>query len=244
MYGTFDPYRMVEWFELLKLLGVDKVVAYSESLDESASRIIRYYQDQGYLDVWHMDPDYLKPDARAISRWRGPVSMTDSLYRYMYQFQRLLGMDIDEVIVPRVTRTLPQLIEKLDKAKEYGTLHRVNYSFIGSFFPANVTNDGHFSFLWHNKRQKRFEVHYRKSIVNPMGCLTMMNHFCHNKIPNFEAKKEGTDVVDTDLAFIHHYSSVIPKSQRSRDIVRDDYLLRYSSNLTSNVCPKLQELGL
>ncbi len=246
MHGSIDPYRLVEWFEMVKLLGVDKVVAYNESLDERSSRIMRHYRDQGYLDVWQMDIDYMKAEGRALSRWRGPVSMSDCLYRSMYRYDRLLGMDFDELIIPRETRTLPQLIAKLEQQEENPnkTVRTINYAFVGSFFVANTTKGQHFSVLHHNYRQNRFDTSYKKSIVYPLGCLSMMNHYCHKIIPGLTVSGQDRTLVDTDVAFVHHYRPSIKKRNRYDDVIRDDFLLRYSSELLRNLRPKLNELGL
>ena len=247
LHNTFDVYRVVEWFEMLKLLGVDKVVAYNESLDETASRIMRHYQDQGYLDVWQMDPDYLKPEGHMKSKWRGPVSMSDCMYRYMYRYKRVLGMDVDEFIIPRTTQTLPQLIDKLDSnaTVKNGTVRLVQHSFVGSYFIPNISDTERFTYMRHNYRLEKFAQWYKKSIVNPLGCLSLMNHHCHEKIPGFEEKKaHGSDVVMTDIGFVHHYRNMIPERHFSGAIIRDDFLLRYASELTKRVVPKLKELGL
>ncbi len=247
LHNTFDVYRVVEWFEMLKLLGVDKVVAYNESLDETASRIMRHYQDQGYLDVWQMDPDYLKPEGYMISRWRGPVSMSDCMYRYMYRYKRVLGMDVDEFIIPRTTQTLPQLIDKLESnaTVKNGTVRLVQHSFVASYFIPNISDTERFTYLRHNYRLEKFEQWHKKSIVNPLGCLSLMNHYCHEKIPGFEEKKvHGSDVVMTDIGFVHHYRNMIPGRHFSGAIIRDNLLLRYASELTKRVLPKLKELGL
>ncbi len=247
IYKTFDVYRLVEWFEMLKILEVDKVVMYNESLDETASRILRHYQDQGYLDLWQMDPDYLKPEGRLKTRWRCPVAISDCMYRYMYRYKRVLGLDVDEFIIPRTVQTLPQLIQKLDSnaSVRNGTVRVVQHSFVSSFFVPNISDAERFTYLRHNYRLDKFERWHKKSIVNPLGCLALMNHYCKKKIPGFEEKTaHNSDVVMTDIGFVSHYRYPVDGRHFSGSIIRDDIFLRYASELTKRVLPKLKELGL
>ncbi len=246
LFKTFDPYRVVEWFEMVKLLGVDKVVMYNESLDETASKVLRYYQSQGYLDVYQIDPHYFGPNF-TMTRWVNPIAISDCMYRNMYRFKRLLGMDIDEFIIPRTTRTLPQFIDQLDSKEVWtnGTVRRVNFSFVSTFFLPNYTDTERFTHLKHNYRFDHFEKWHKKTIINPLGCLAMMNHFCHEKIPGFEkGMKHRSEIVDTELGFVHHYRMSLAKKRFPWPVIRDDVLLRYEPQLSDQVQPKLKELGL
>ncbi len=255
MYGAIDPYRLVEWMEMMKLLGVNKVAAYNQSADPAATRVLNHYWDQGFLDIWQMDPDYLPAEALGEIRWRAPLSLTDCLYRYMFHFNRMMPIDVDELIIPRATKTLPDLVDKLDQLDQENNVaqYRVNHKFIGSFFPVNnvrvnpdLTENNHTTILRHRQRLSRFDTGYFKSIMIPTRCLATRNHYCYVTLPKFTSSgKFQRLTVDTELGFIHHYRVKVGAAAFINDtLLRDDTILRYATELRKNIHSQLNLLDL
>ncbi len=257
MYGTISPYRLVEWMEMMKLLGVKKVVAYNQSVDPAAGRVLNHYRDQGYVDVWQMDPDYLPVDVGGQIKWRGPLSLTDCLYRYMFHFNRLMLLDVDELIIPRTMKTLPDLIDKLDQMDQENNVadHRVHYMFMASFFPVNgidvrvnpdLTEKNYTTILRHRQRLPQFNRMYRKSIMIPTRCLATRNHYCYVILPQFTSNGDFHRLtVDTELGFVHHYRTRLKYSWFMNDtLIQDDTILRYATELRKNIQPQLISLQL
>lgn len=50
-YGTLSPQRLIEWFEYQRLMGVDKILAMVQYLNDDAYRVLKYYEKNGVLDV-------------------------------------------------------------------------------------------------------------------------------------------------------------------------------------------------
>ena len=50
-YGALDPFRMIEWFELYQMWGVNKVSVYNNSLAQSLNQILQYYKNIGFLEI-------------------------------------------------------------------------------------------------------------------------------------------------------------------------------------------------
>lgn len=50
-YGKLDAKRLVEWFEVQRLLGVDKVLAYTYKLNTQAMNVLEYYESIGYAEI-------------------------------------------------------------------------------------------------------------------------------------------------------------------------------------------------
>ncbi len=255
MYGTIDPYRLVEWMEMMKLLGVKKVVAYNQSVDPAASRVLNHYRNQGYVDIWQMDPDYLPVEVRGEIKWRGALSATDCLYRYMFHFNRTMPIDVDELIIPRTTKSLPDLIDKLDRLDQKNNVsdQRVNYKFIGSYFPINdhdvrispdLTENRHTAILQNRQRLSRFDPWYLKSIMIPKRCLATGNHYCYVTLPQFTSNGNlQRFTVDTELGFIHHYRERLKSYVSGNDtLVQDDIILRYAAELRKNIQSQLNSL--
>ncbi len=257
MYGTIDPYRLVEWLEMMKLLGVKKVVAYNESVDLAATRVLNHYRDQGYVDIWQMDPDYLPTEVLPQIKWREPLSITDCLYRYMFHFNRTMPLDVDELIIPGTAKTLPDLMDRLDQLDQENKVadRRVHYTFLSSFFPVNdrdvrvkpdFTENNYTTTLRHRQRLSRFDWMHRKSIMIPTRCLATRNHYCYVILPQFTCKGSLHQLtVDTELAFVHHYRANLKSSWfMNATLIQDDTILRYATELRKNIQPQLNSLHL
>lgn len=100
-----DPVRLVEWFELLRLLGVSLVGVYiTPDISESAHTVLRHYSEvDGLVDLWRSD--YIGPvvggsatSPRQYLMHGSPV-INDCVYRNMYQFKYIAVFDFDEVHV-------------------------------------------------------------------------------------------------------------------------------------------------
>jgi hypothetical protein len=51
VYGHLDPEKLVEWFEIQQLLGVDHVLAYALHVNEAVQRVFEFYTKLGLLEV-------------------------------------------------------------------------------------------------------------------------------------------------------------------------------------------------
>jgi hypothetical protein len=54
-YGSLDAQRLIEWFEIHKLFGVDKVIAYTYNLNQNASKVLKFYEKSGIAEVYGFD---------------------------------------------------------------------------------------------------------------------------------------------------------------------------------------------
>lgn len=103
--------RLVEWIELLSLLGADKIFFYELQVHPNIRKVLDHYQQQGRVEVQktklpgggpnipglqHM---YLK-DRIAKKRQHELIPYNDCLYKNMYRYKYLTLLDIDEVIMP------------------------------------------------------------------------------------------------------------------------------------------------
>lgn len=58
IYGTMSAQRLIEWFEIQKFAGVDKVLMYYYNLNTEAMRVLRQYHKDGFVDLRPFDfPD-------------------------------------------------------------------------------------------------------------------------------------------------------------------------------------------
>ncbi|KAL8582120.1 hypothetical protein ACOMHN_004040 [Nucella lapillus] len=102
-----DPRRLVEWFEMQRLLGVDKIVLFDLNHSAKMDKVLRYYVKSGLLlRLPYKLPD--RPWGRDIrrgttsDRWGDEQVLTtwDCRLRLAgYGF--VLALDLDEVVLPR-----------------------------------------------------------------------------------------------------------------------------------------------
>ncbi|XP_059143258.1 uncharacterized protein LOC131930691 [Physella acuta] len=122
--GGLDPIKVIEWFELQKILGVDKILIYDMGNPASLNRLFEHYQRQGILD---RQPYELpgEPKGRSLQE---PLKRTrqfiqDETMAVLECRQRMAGYDyvishdVDEMIVPRQEVTLKQFLQ--DKRKQH-----------------------------------------------------------------------------------------------------------------------------
>lgn len=44
---------LLEWFEVQRILGVDKVISYTNNLNDDAMKVLEYYESFGLTDIIH-----------------------------------------------------------------------------------------------------------------------------------------------------------------------------------------------
>ncbi|XP_059175490.1 uncharacterized protein LOC131955384 isoform X2 [Physella acuta] len=106
--GGIDPQKAIEWFEMQKLLGVDKILIYDLGNPEGLTRVFRHYQQEGILDL---QPYELigEPKTRTLSEaykrtaqfnYDETLSVLECRHR-MAGYDYIISHDVDEMIIPR-----------------------------------------------------------------------------------------------------------------------------------------------
>lgn len=103
--------RLVEWIEMLNLLGASKIFLYELDVHKNISKVLNYYQQRGMVELSPLTlpgdqpnlPEYqhlyLKNKLTA-KRQNELIPYNDCLYRNLYSYEYLALLDIDEVIMP------------------------------------------------------------------------------------------------------------------------------------------------
>ncbi|XP_059469005.1 uncharacterized protein LOC132192846 [Neocloeon triangulifer] len=115
--------RLVEWLEMHKILGADKIVIYEYQVHPNMSKVLEYYKSTGLLDVvkfslpgYHANiPDFMSIFLRhraAIQFLLELIQYNDCMYKHMYMYDFVVVVDVDEVILPLSTDTWYDLIYK------------------------------------------------------------------------------------------------------------------------------------
>ena len=97
--------RLVEWLELLSILGVDKIFLYNLAVHPNVTKVLSHYTARGLVDLAPLSlPDHLPNQAqlrhtflagsRTVKRQQELVPYNDCLYRNMYRYQYIGLFDV------------------------------------------------------------------------------------------------------------------------------------------------------
>lgn len=111
--GPMKPGRLVEWFEMLQLVGVHDVIVYNTDLTGPARYALQYYEERGVAHVVpfpyllavlqkleRLNPKMTGEQRYAVYQQTYLVAMHDCLYRFRTAYRYLLFIDSDETITP------------------------------------------------------------------------------------------------------------------------------------------------
>lgn len=127
--------RLVEWIELLNLLGAGKIFFYNLDVHENISKVLHYYQKRGIVELSPLTlpgdqpnlPEYqhlyLKSKLTA-KRQNELIPYNDCLYRNLNSYQYLALLDIDEIIMPLKHHNWYDLMQEVETL----SLSEQNYS--------------------------------------------------------------------------------------------------------------------
>jgi len=114
--------RLVEWLEVLRAVGINKVFLYELGVHPNVSRVLRYYVEDGFVDLTklhlpgpqsneaHFQYLYLK-DKVTPKRQNEVIPYNDCLYRNMHKYEYVGLLDIDEAMIPIRFDSLGELID-------------------------------------------------------------------------------------------------------------------------------------
>ena len=104
--------KFVQWIEVLKIMGADKIFLYEWALHPDIQRVLNYYAKKGVVDLTKISlpgnqpnekfqlDEYLKKDVEA-KRVNLNIHLNDCFYRNIHRYKFIAIIDSDEVIVPR-----------------------------------------------------------------------------------------------------------------------------------------------
>ena len=251
-FNFIDPYRIVEWIEAFKILGVTEFNVYHVHMAEESLKVFQHYVDEGVLHLYHIPSAPVYVNSRDGNKIASPISLNDCMYRNMYRYRWAIVIDIDELIVPRTTENLGDMITAIDKKNKI-TEHARAYMMMNTYFWSNCNfehpdgiPDKSFIMKLHKHAPPSKPLYASKSIINPRRCLSVFNHYCYHrfKIPKGE---KWTITVDAELARSHHYREKYGKDKCDDLLktVNDDRTIeKYTPQLLENYSKHIKILGL
>nr|XP_015196463.1 PREDICTED: uncharacterized protein LOC107076646 [Lepisosteus oculatus] len=257
MFGNFDNVlQFVQAMEMYRILGAQKVAIYKSQCSPAMETVLDYYTGVGFVEVipWPID-SYIK----VSSSWTPSLSpgdlhyygqipaLNDCVYRYMYQTRYLLLNDIDEIILPLKAKNWRDLVSDLEA--QYGNTS--SFYFENNVFRNNVfEKSGKFkipewqgipgvNFLQHIYREPIPKPHFTtgKLMVNPRKVFQLSVHHV--------TEQTGTTVeVSDQLGRLYHVRRPKQDNLKEEDLIRDEGLWTYASELTEAVTDVFKKTNL
>ena len=138
--------RLVEWIELIGLLGADKIFFYELQVHTNVSKVLRHYESLGKIHVTPLSLPGGQPNIPVFQhmyltkktnnkRQNELIPYNDCLYKHMYEFEYIVLLDIDEVIMPIRDANWHELMKRvMPKALAIRNETRASYNVRNVYF--------------------------------------------------------------------------------------------------------------
>lgn len=253
LFESDESEKLIEWVEIVNILGADKTFLYVVKEEPHMMKVARYYEKIGKMKIERLtdatdDLDHLQGMQNEMA------SINDCLYKNMYEYEFLLVIDLDEIIVPTRSEDMSwaDLINRVTAEKPnspaytalnvYFLMNNVHFEDIQTEVPKDM------SFLQHVYRAKNFSKlgHAVKSFVNTSQTLVLHNHlpllhlngdYCWNR--HYFEKSD---------AKLHHYRKgceTVAKElcdDYKQNTVRDTTLWKWKDKIIKNFLATKKEL--
>lgn len=259
--------RLVEWIELISLLGADKIFFYQLQVHPNVTKILDHYQRLGMVHVTPLTLPGGQPNVPAFQhmyltkktnhkRQNELIPYNDCLYKHMYEYEYIALLDVDEVIMPVKDPTWQDLMKRvMEKALKIRNETRASYNVRNVYFLDDLLHSHGFfkdipkymHMLQHVYRSQNFTKpnQYIKCFHNPERVVTLHNHF-----PLACLGAGCTSYpIQTEDAQLQHYRADCVKSlkktciQYRENSVLDTTIWRYKDQLVERVTRTLEALG-
>lgn len=254
--------RLVEWIELVHLLGAEKIYFYHFQVHPNVTKLLEYYTKQGIVEVVPLTLPGTSPNSPALRhlflkqyynhrRQLEVIPYNDCFYRHMYEYRYIVLLDTDEVIFP-TKGTWHDLIRVLEEQEPENNdfYHARNVYFLDKFLPENFyfRNIPRYMYMsQHVYRTQNYTKlnHYVKGFHNTQSVSVLHNHFPMN----CNGRNCVKTAIGTDLAHLQHYREDCVTDLKTTCIelkkkrVMDTRIWSYSKDLVPNVEKVLRHLG-
>ncbi|XP_068141451.1 uncharacterized protein [Drosophila tropicalis] len=262
-------WRLIEWLELMRLLGVGKVVLYDGNMHTNMSRVINHYLETNsdFVELRPMSLGRGEPHSpthfhhyammddgfnRVLNEM---IPYNDCFYRNMYRYDYVGVFDIDEVIMPLHNVTnWSELVELARIVPDYGDVtpknctEWVSFCFRNVYFPRyperpKVYKDLSSSFYM-LQHVERVQQHCNRG--DAAKCLhdTRFAVALHNHFTFYHTEQASCAAKSVPIAYaqLHHYREPDTKSLLINPII-DDNIWRFQPELQQRIEHKYKTLG-
>lgn len=146
--------RLVEWIELLNILGAEKIFLYDLEVHPNISKVIRYYVKKGFVELTKLTLPGEQPNLPGFrhlylknkltnKRQNELIPYNDCLYRNLYSYKYLALLDIDEVIMPLKYENWSSLMDEVEQISfKARNQTKASYNVRNAYFLDDLTKLG------------------------------------------------------------------------------------------------------
>lgn len=259
--------RLIEWIELLNILGADKIFFYELHVHANVSKVLNYYVKEGKVEVTPITLPGGQPNLAGFQhlyltkrvnhkRQNELIPYNDCLYRNMYRYEYIVLLDIDEVIMPVQATNWRELMDTvLKKALAEKNETRASYNvrnvyFLDDFIHSHGWFDDmppYMHMLQHVYRSKNFTKpnQYIKCFHNPERALTLHNHF---PLACLSQGCTSYSINTADAQLQHYRADCVKTLKKSCDDFKQNSMIdttiwRYKDSLINRTMTALHALG-
>ena len=254
-FEAVDPYRLTEWVEAVKILGITEINVYHVALSNTTLGILQYYVQKGIVRLQSIPsvPHYEKN--RNGNKIGSPISLNDCMYRNMYKYKWVVVIDFDEIIIPKKDNNYADMLKTIDKDEKL-MYPSPSYTFRNTYFwtscPPQNSVPEHSIMLRYTVREKPSNFLYAsKSIIDPRQCISVFNHYCYIRFPMKGKNQRWTIDVKTSISTCHHYRQAYQNRQGTKTCEEvkvngtlDNTVLKWGIILRKNIQKTWKELNL
>lgn len=236
VFGSVDPRKLVEFIELSRLLGAEKITFYDANISNGLKALLKYYEEQGLVQSvpWLLDSSI----AKRIWYHGQLVALQDCLYRNMGSVDMVAINDIDEFIIPRRHTLWVDWYNDTTAQAQYA-----GYSFRSTFFPPKAGRGDHFLMTVQNDHRTSQVNRVRNKVMTyPSRVFEIGIHHISKPVL---ARLQVLPVSETDV-LLHHYRSCSSSyMQDCSNITKDDRIKRiYGTQLEELTLQALKDLNI
>ncbi|CAF1308820.1 unnamed protein product [Adineta steineri] len=263
--------RLIEWIELLNILGVKKIFFYEFDIHPNMSKVLQYYQNETKLvHVQKLSLPGSQPNfplerkkylqQKIIHRRQNEIiPYNDCYYKNIYLYDYIVLLDIDEIIIPLQHLNWLDMIYDLEKYfaninQSYDALSARHIYFLDDLDENNNTIQSNLSIvpsylhmLTHIYRSSNYTKtgSYVKSFFHTERILAVHNHY-----PLICFSKCQTREINVTLAHLQHYRKdcvyLLQKSCQNDhrlNRIRDANIWRFKNPLIQRTSLLLRKLN-
>lgn len=264
--------RLVEWIELVRHLGADKIFLYELEVHPNITKVLNYYQEKGIVEVTPITLPGYQPNIPGLihmylkkklvnKRQNELIPYNDCLYKNMYKYKYIVIKDVDEVIMPKGQYILwKDLMDDVyQKSLQQKKVERASYNVRNAYFFDSVlsssTVGGHnfkdipqyMHMFQHVHRSKNYTKPgaYIKCFHNPERVLSVHNHF---PLACLGGSCSSFSISTEDAQLQHYRADCVKTLKKSCGMYKnftmmDETILRHKSPVISRVTETLYNLG-
>ncbi|XP_053388128.1 uncharacterized protein LOC128551324 [Mercenaria mercenaria] len=236
----FDAlFKFVEWIELNRILGAEKILIYNHSTGVNVDDVIKYYLNMNIVEVinWKLPFPLSK-----IEYFAQKSALNDCIFKNRNVSEFIINIDKDEFIIPHSENVLnwSQMIEKFDKNYAgylvKNTFYRTDWTDQQLNFTEKVLAEklGLVSLTHFEHEKKIFSAEHRSKYFARTAFVEFGNI---HEIP-----RGRVYTIPEEVGLLHHYRK--EKHEKPQQKVKDmTVLVKYGQRLIENVQEALKEIS-